>query len=92
MNIYTEQAMPERSWLTTVASAAPVPVNIIMAIYDREGCLVNMSIMDADLSDLNYVFTSSIDIPEGIEVGNIKLMVWNGLSDMSPMSAASTIL
>lgn len=73
-------------------SDEPVIVNIIMAVYDRSGCLVNMSIMDADLTDLNYVFTHSISIPEGVEVGNIKLMVWNGLSDMSPMSAASTIL
>ena len=70
----------------------PVIVNIIMAVYDRNGCLVNMSIMDADLTDLNYVFTHSISIPDGVEVGNIKLMIWNGLSDMSPMSAASTIL
>ena len=70
----------------------PLTVNIIMAVYDREGCLVNMSVMEADLSDLNYVFTNTVDIPEGVEVGSIKLMVWNGLSDMTPMSAASTIL
>ncbi len=74
------------------AAIGPVTVNIIMAVYDRNGCLVSMLVTDADLSDLNYVFTSSIDIPEGVEVGNIKLMVWNGLSDMTPMSAASTIL
>ncbi len=73
-------------------SAEPLTVNMIMAVYDRQGCLVSMSVMDADLSDLNYVFTNTVDIPEGVEVGSIKLMVWNGLSDMAPMSAASTIL
>ena len=74
------------------AALEPTTVNIIMAVYDREGCLVNISVMDADLSDLNYVFTNTVDIPEGVEVGSIKLMVWNGLSDMTPMSAASEIL
>ena len=74
------------------AAIEPMTVNIIMAVYDQNGCLVSMSVMDADLSDLNYVFTNTIDIPENVEVDSIKLMVWNGLSDMTPMSAASEIL
>ncbi len=74
------------------AAIEPMTVNIIMAVYDRNECLVSMSVMDADLSDLNYVFTNTVDIPENVEVGSIKLMVWNGLSDMTPMSAASEIL
>ncbi len=73
-------------------SGGSVVVNIIMAVYDRNDCLVSMSVMDADLSDLNYVFMHSINIPDGVEVGNIKMMIWNGLSDISPMAAASTIL
>ena len=74
------------------AAIEPMTVNIIMAVYDQNGCLVSMSVMDADLSDLNYVFTNTIDIPKGVEVGSIKLMIWNGLSEMTPMSAASEIL
>ncbi len=74
------------------AAIEPMTVNIIMAVYDQNDCLVSMSVMDADLSDLNYVFTNTIDIPKGVEVGSIKLMVWNGLSEMTPMSAASEIL
>ena len=71
---------------------APVLVNIILAVYDRNGALVTISMNEADLSDINYVFSNTLDIPEGVSVGSIKLMIWNGLSDMTPLSAASSIL
>ncbi len=70
----------------------PTIVKIIMAVYDRNGCMIDISIMDADLSDLNYVFTNTVTIPPGTEVGDIKLMIWNGLSDMNPMTEASRLL
>ena len=79
-----EQGAPE--------NGAPVLVNIILAVYDRDGALVTMSTMEADLSDINYVFSNTLDIPEGVSVGSIRMMIWNGLSDMTPISAASSIL
>ncbi len=66
-------------------------VSIILAVYDREGCLVDMSTSAADLSELNYVFTNTVNIPENIEVGSIKLMIWNDLGGMNPMEGASEI-
>ena len=69
-----------------------VIANIILAVYDRDGVLVTMSTMEADLSDINQVFSNTITIPEGVSVGSIKLMVWNGLNDMSPLAGASSIL
>ena len=71
---------------------SPVTVNIILAIYDRNGALVSMSLMEADLSDIDYVFTNTIDIPENVSVGSIKLMIWNGLGDMTPLAAASRLI
>ena len=67
-------------------------VNIILAVYDRDGALVTLSMNEADLSDVNYVFSNTLNIPENVSVGSIKLMIWNGLSDMTPISAASSIL
>lgn len=69
-----------------------VLVNIILAVYDRDGSLVKLCMNEADLSDINYVFSNTLDIPENISVGSIKLMIWNGLSDITPISAASSIL
>lgn len=66
--------------------------NVILAIYDREGFLVSVSTVEADLSDMNYVFSHTVEIPEDVSVGSIKLMIWNSLSDMSPLSAVSSIL
>ncbi len=67
-------------------------VNVILAVYDREGILVSMDIFEPDLSDRNYVFTNTIEIPENVSVGAIKLMIWNGLNDMSPISAAGKLV
>ncbi|MGN0162784.1 MAG: leucine-rich repeat protein [Candidatus Ornithomonoglobus sp.] len=67
-------------------------VNVILAVYDRSGVLVNLSSMEVDLSDVNYVFTHTIDIPEDVSVGSIKMMLWNSLGDMSPLTEASSII
>ena len=63
-----------------------VIANIILAVYDRSGKLVSMNKMEADLCDVNQVFLSTIDIPDGVSVGSIKLMIWRDLNDMSPLA------
>lgn len=67
-------------------------VSVILAVYDRGGMLVNIAAMDVDVSNMDYVFTHTVEIPDGIEVGSIKMMIWNSLRDMSPMSEASSLL
>lgn len=67
-------------------------VSVILAVYDRNDMLVNILTMDVDISDMNYVFSHTVDIPENIEVGSIKMMIWNSLSNMSPMSEANSLL
>ncbi len=71
---------------------SPVIANIILAVYDRNGALASMNMMEADLSDTSFIFQKTITIPENVSVGSIKLMIWNGLSDMSPITAASKML
>ncbi len=70
----------------------PIIANIILAVYDRSGALASMTITDADLSDTSFVFQKTISIPENVSVGSIKLMIWNRLGDMSPITAASKML
>ena len=74
------------------ADGVPLLANIILAVYDRNGTLITTSVMKADLSDANYVFTNTIDIPENVSVGSIKLMIWNDLGNMAPMSDVNQIL
>lgn len=74
------------------AEDVSMTANIILAVYDRSGALAAMSVMEADLSDSGYVFQRTIDIPENVTVGSIKLMIWRGLFDMSPLTAASRMI
>ncbi len=70
----------------------PMIANILLAVYDRSGALAALNVMEADLSDTSFVFQKTISIPENVSVGSIKMMIWNGLSDMSPLTAASKML
>lgn len=66
--------------------------NIIIAVYDTNGALAAFNIMEADLSQTNNVYSSSISIPDGVHVGTIKTMIWNSLYDMSPIMKSNSIL
>ena len=66
-----------------------VSVQIYLTIYDREGRMVSLNTWEADLSDAGSVFSHLIDIPEGIEIGSIKLLLLRG--DMTPAANASSI-
>jgi len=70
----------------------PAAVNVLLAVYDRNGSLVSLATTEVDISNINYVFTNSIDIPDGIEVGSVKMMIWNTLGDMAPLAATSRLL
>ncbi|MCH5186228.1 MAG: chitobiase/beta-hexosaminidase C-terminal domain-containing protein, partial [Oscillospiraceae bacterium] len=70
----------------------PLTVNVILAIYDRGGALVSLAAVETDVSDANSVFTHTIKIPENVEVGSIKMMIWRDLNDMAPCSKVSSVL
>ncbi|MCH5186396.1 MAG: chitobiase/beta-hexosaminidase C-terminal domain-containing protein, partial [Oscillospiraceae bacterium] len=70
----------------------PLTVNVMLAVYDRGGSLINLAMIEADTSDINRVLTHTIKIPENAEVGSIKMMIWNGLNDMAPLSESSSLL
>ena len=70
----------------------PMIANILLAVYDRSGALAALNVMETDLSDTSFVFQKTISIPANVSVGSIKMMIWNGLSDMSPLTAASKML
>lgn len=65
--------------------------SILLAIYNRDGIIINTSIMNADFS-LNQVFSKTVDIPENESVGSIKIFVWDNLTTMSPLSAPTALL
>ncbi len=69
-----------------------VTANIVIAVYDRQGALITVEMYEIDLSDMSAVYTRSIDIPEGAEVGSIKLMIWSGLDDIAPLTEAATLI
>ncbi len=74
-------------------SGEPVIANIILAVYDRNNELVSIDTSQADLSDTSFIFRRTLNIPEGVSVGSLKLMIWNGLGDgMSPLAPASKML
>lgn len=67
-------------------------ITVIMAVYDRNGCLADMCEIKLDLREPNRVFTSELQIPEGTQGGKIKLMVWTDLKEMKPVSPAKDLL
>ena len=70
---------PEAGVLADAAS-------VFLAIYARDGHLVRLERSEVDLSDPAFLFLRSFTIPEGVEIGEIKLML---LSDaMVPLIAA----
>jgi hypothetical protein len=66
--------------------------NVILAVYDKDGVLIKVSTVEVDLSDVNYIFSHTIEIPEGSSVSSIKMMIWNGLGSMTPLATVSSIL
>lgn len=63
--------------------------NVYLAVFDRNGRLANVRSWKVDLADPSLAFIQSIRVPEGVEVGEIKIMV---LSDrMVPLMAASEL-
>lgn len=63
--------------------------NVYLAVFDRNGRLASVRSWKVDLADPSLAFIQSIRVPEGVEVGEIKIMV---LSDrMVPLMAASEL-
>lgn len=73
-----------------VDSQEPVTATMFAAFYNRAGMLIGIQNWEVDLSDLSsIVFMQKIEIPKGVEIGSLKLML---LSDQFvPMMAATQL-
>ncbi len=69
-----------------------VKTNIILAVYGKNGSLITVSQSEADLTDATSVFSAAVSIPEGADVGSVKLMIWNSLSDMAPIVPVTSLI
>ena len=82
------QAAENLEGLLTVPDAETPDVFItamaFCAVYDRDGMMVSIQAWDVDVSDVrNIRFMGRVSVPEGVSVGEIKVMV---LSDgLSPL-------
>ena len=57
--------------------------NLYLAIYDRNGMMVSVDSWRVDISDPMYLFTQTVNIPKGVEVGSVKVMLLS--DDMVPL-------
>ena len=63
--------------------------NLYLVVYDRNGRMVSADHWTVDLTDPMLLFTQTLRIPDGVEVGSIKVML---LSDeMTPLMCVNDI-
>ena len=66
-----------------------VMVDVFVAVYDRQGLMVDLECWNVALSNVGTVFMRDIPIPPNVEVGRIKTMILS--EDMIPLTAASAL-
>ena len=64
--------------------------SVFCAVYDRQGAMVRLQVWDVDLSDpLNVMMTGRIQIPENVEVGEIRVFVLS--ENLVPLRSAGIL-
>ena len=66
-----------------------VLANLFIAIYDRQGLMVDLRMWETTISNAGSVFMREIAIPPNVEVGNIKVMILS--DDLVPLMAANAL-
>ncbi len=65
----------------------------ILAFYDTNDALVTLSTTEAEMSDdIDCFMVENIAIPENVEIGGVKLMIWDGIDTAKPLAAATPVL
>ena len=59
---------------------------VVLAVYDQGDRMVSLSMWDVDLSDPDYLLIRTINIPTGVQVKAIRLMVMGG--NLQPVMSA----
>ena len=59
---------------------------VVLAVYDQKDRMVSLSMWDVDLSDPDYLLIRTINIPTGVQVKAIRLMVMGG--NLQPVMSA----
>ena len=64
--------------------------SVFCAVYDRDGRMIRLQVWDMDVSDpLNIAMSGSVKIPEGAEVGEIRVFVLS--ESLAPLRAAGIL-
>ena len=72
-----------------VSELRETTANVYLVVYNRDGRMESVDTWKVDLADPAFAFIQTIKIPQGVEVGAIKIMV---LSDqMVPLMAANEL-
>lgn len=74
---------------TTTGALRETTANVYLVIYDRDLRMVDVETWKVDLSDPAFMFIHTINIPQNLEVGAIKIMVLS--EQMTPLMAASEL-
>ncbi len=69
-----------------------VSCDLILAFYDTDGALVMVNTTEAELSDNMNYFEEPITIPENTEIGDVKLMVWDKVGTMKPLTEVTPVV
>ena len=66
--------------------------DILLVFYDTDGALVTVSRTEAELYDNFDLFMTDVTVPESAERGRVKLMIWDELGTMKPLSETVPML
>ena len=82
-----------------LAQTAEIPENgekiscdLILAFYDTNGALVMVNTTEAELSGSMDYFVKPITIPENTEIGDVKLMVWDKIGTVKPLTEVAPVV
>ena len=85
------------AWVTTELVNAPkegetVKFDILIAFYGTNGNLVKTSKINVEMSSDMDLIGANINIPENLEIGSVKLMIWDKMDTMRPLMETVQVL